>query len=328
LHGVALIAALLLPFHSGHAITAGPTRASHDLRAYPRTIVGLDRTRIGGAEFTLRASGAREIDSQLDLWQLPSGAAERLLPALRAQGLVTSVTPDRPLQPDAAQSIGYCTDPLCDAEWWIPHVHADTWTPPGPGVPVTMIDSGVDLKHPEFATPPRPNTTALNTQTFSANEEELHGTATASVVGAPVNAQGIVGIYPQAKLQLWDASPAGVLTVGDEIAGLAAARAHGPTVVNLSLGGTDRLAIEEHAILRTFGEGSLSAPRTRTTAPRSSRASPRTWTSPRPARTCRWRCRPCGSRCRTTRTAPSTARAFRRRSSPGRPRRSGRCARR
>ena len=81
-----------------------------------------------------------------------------------------------------------------------------------------MIDSGVDLSHEEFAG--RPDTIALNTQTFDANDEELHGTATASVVGAPVNGKGIVGIYPQAKLQLWDASPAGQLTVGDEIAGL------------------------------------------------------------------------------------------------------------
>jgi Subtilase family len=254
--GVALIASLVLPFHSGHAVTAGSTSAPlHALRAYPRTIVGLDSTRVGGAEFTLKAAGAHEIDPQLGLWRLPSAAAARLLPALRAQGLVTSVTPDLPLRTEATQSIGYCTDPLCDTEWWIPHVGAAAWTPPGPGFPVTMIDSGADLSHPEFAG--RPNTTVLNTQTFSANSEELHGTATSSVVGAPINGLGLGGIYPQAKLQLWDASPGGQLTVGDEIAGLAAARAHGPGVVNLSLGGTDRLAIEEHAILRTFGIGSL-----------------------------------------------------------------------
>jgi hypothetical protein len=254
--GVALIASLLLPFHSGHAVTAGSTSAPlHTLRSYPRTIVGLDRTRIGGAEFSLQASGAREIDPQLGLWRLPSAAAARLLPALRGQGLVTSVTPDLPLRTEATQPIGYCTDPLCDTEWWIPHVHADAWTPPGPGFPVTMIDSGADLTHPEFAG--RPNTTPLNTQTFSSNFEEAHGTATSSVVGAQLNGQGLAGIYPQAKLQLWDASPGGGLTVGDEIAGLAAARAHGPGVVNLSLGGTDFLPVEEHAILRTFGSGSL-----------------------------------------------------------------------
>jgi len=254
--GVALIASLVLPFHAGHAITAGSGPAPlQTLLAYPRTIVGLDRMRVGSAEFSLQASGAREIDAQLGLWRMPSAAAARLLPALRAQGLVTSVTPDLPLRSEATQAVGYCTDPLCDAEWWLHHVHADAWTPPGPGLPVTMIDSGADLSHPEFAG--RPNTTALNLQTFSSSFEEAHGTATSSVVGAQLNGTGLGGIYPQAKLQLWDASPGGVLTVGDEIAGLAAARAHGPGVVNLSLGGADHLAVEEHAILRTFAEGSL-----------------------------------------------------------------------
>jgi subtilisin family serine protease len=118
-----------------------------------------------------------------------------------------------------------------------------------------MIDSGADLSHPEFVG--RPNTTPLNTQTFTAAEEELHGTATASTVGAPANGEGIEGIYPEANLQVWDASPGGVLTVGGEIAGLSSAVAHGPGVINLSLGGTDRLAIEEHAILAAFGSGSV-----------------------------------------------------------------------
>ena len=118
-----------------------------------------------------------------------------------------------------------------------------------------MIDSGVDLSHEEFAG--RPNTFPLNAMTYSGNDEELHGTATASVAAAPENGVGIVGLYPQAKLQLWDASPNGQLTVGDEINGLFAARRRGPGVINLSLGGFDRIPIEEHAIASVFGSGSL-----------------------------------------------------------------------
>ena len=45
--------------------------------------------------------------------------------------------------------------------------------------------------------------------------------------------------------------------MGDEIAGLAAARRHGQGVINLSLGGFDRLPIEEHAIMSAFGAGLL-----------------------------------------------------------------------
>src|SRR6478735_3611219 len=47
-------------------------------------------------------------------------------------------------------------DPLSPQEWWLSHIGADRATPPGPGVPITIIDTGVDATHPEFAS--RPNT--------------------------------------------------------------------------------------------------------------------------------------------------------------------------
>src|SRR6059058_4405509 len=69
---------------------------------------------------------------------------------------------------------------------------------PGPGVPVDVIDTGLDFSHPEFAA--RPDTTGLNTQSVVDSREDFHGTAVASVIGAPVNDVGMVGIYPQAVL--------------------------------------------------------------------------------------------------------------------------------
>ena len=243
--------------HQGAAVVAG-TRSLARLQAYPRTLVELDHDRGAQALPQLRRVGAQQIDPQLNLWRLPSWSAVRLLPGLERRGLVRSVTPDLPIgtNPHSASGFfGMFTDPLSSVEWWPSHIGVADWIAPGPGFPVTMIDSGVDLAHEEFLG--RPNTIALNKQTFSANNEELHGTATASVVGAPVNGKGIVGIYPQAKLQLWDASPGGQLTVGDEIAGLFSAIKHGPGVINLSLGGFDRIPIEEHAILGAFAAGSL-----------------------------------------------------------------------
>jgi hypothetical protein len=243
--------------HQGKPVEAG-TRSLARLQAYPRTLVELDRDRAAQAIPQLRRAGGQRLDPQLDLWRLPSWSAVRLLPGLERRGLVQSVTPDLPIGADPSKSGGFFgmfTDPLSPQEWWPSHIGVADWIGPGAGYPVTMIDSGVDLAHEEFLG--RPNTIALNTQTFDANDEELHGTATASVVGAPVNGKGMVGIYPQAKLQLWDASPDGELTVGDEIAGLASAVKHGPGVINLSLGGFDRIPIEEHAILGAFAAGSL-----------------------------------------------------------------------
>lgn len=244
-----------LPFHAGQPVLPD-ARTPQRLLDYRHALVGLDSARGPGAAFAMRQAGGRLIDPQLNLWSVPSHEASRMLPGLRSAGLVRSVTPDYPLRPlRASRTTSLCTDPLCQSEWWMHAVGADAWTPPGPGVPVTMIDTGVDLNHPEFLG--RPDTTALNTQTFNAREDELHGTATASMVAAPQNGAGVVGIYPQAKLQIWDASPAGQLTVGGEIDGLASAVRHGRGVINLSIGGIEHLAIEEHAILAAFGAGSL-----------------------------------------------------------------------
>jgi hypothetical protein len=244
-----------VPLHTGRPALP-ETATPHRLLDYRHALIGLDLVRGPDAAFAIRQAGGRLIDPQIQLWSVPSHAAARMLPGLRAAGIIRSVTPDYPLrQLRASRSLSLCTDPLCQSEWWLHAVGADVWNPPGPGVPVTMIDSGVDLTHPEFAG--RPDTTALNTQTFNTTEDELHGTATASMVAAPQNGAGVVGIYPQAKLQIWDASPAGLLTVGGEIDGLASALRHGRGVINLSLGGFDRITIEEHAILAAFGAGSL-----------------------------------------------------------------------
>jgi hypothetical protein len=246
--------------HVGAPVLAG-SKSFARLQAYPRTLVELDRSRVAEAEPLLRHVGGQELDSSLGVWRLPSWEAQRLLPNLERRGLVRSVTPDVPVGTDpenASGVFGQFSDPLSTTEWWPAHVGAANWTAPGPGVPLTMIDSGVDLSHEEFAG--RPNTIALNAQTFQGGPpegDEAHGTATASVAAAPVNAKGIVGIYPQAKLQLWDASPYGEITLGGEIAGLAAARSHGRGVINLSLGGITGPPIERNAILSAFGAGML-----------------------------------------------------------------------
>jgi subtilisin family serine protease len=95
-------------------------------------------------------------------------------------------------------------DPLQAQEWWLADIGADTSSPPGPGIPITIIDSGVDPTHPEFAG--RPNTTFLDDQTVDG-PGEFHGTAVASLAVAPENGVGLVGVYPQAIFQSFDASP-------------------------------------------------------------------------------------------------------------------------
>ena len=134
-------------------------------------------------------------------------------------------------------------------------VGADRAEPPGPGKPVTVIDSGVDLTHPEFAA--RPGTEPLNAQVLSPGDGYPHGTAVSSVVGAPANALGVVGVYPQAVLRTWDADARqGALTTSGVVGGLDAAIRKGPSVINLSLGVASSQVLED-LVNAAFGSGSL-----------------------------------------------------------------------
>jgi subtilisin family serine protease len=146
-------------------------------------------------------------------------------------------------------------EPLQGQEWWLGHIGITGLTPPGPGVPITIIDSGTDPTHPEFAG--RPNTTFENDQT-TFGREEYHGTAVASVAAAPVNGVGIVGVYPTAALQVWDASPdARGITDFTAISDIDEAAGHCPAVINLSFGSTDPDPQLQSAILNAVRAGCL-----------------------------------------------------------------------
>ena len=126
---------------------------------------------------------------------------------------------------------------------------------PGPGEAADDHRHRRRPHHEEFVT--RPATTALNAQSTSARDEE-HGTAVASTAAAPTNGVGIVGVYPQANLQVWDASPSGDgITAGDVIQGLDAAIRSGQGVVNLSLGSHIQNPLLDAMVAVTFASGTL-----------------------------------------------------------------------
>lgn len=236
--------------HSFLPVRPGP-RQLQALTGHDHALVELDRARGGRAVPVLRSHGGELVSRGLAIWRMRSDVARRLLPDLTRKGLVRSLEPDVPVAADNHIQSG---DPLLADEWWYGAVGADKAEPPGPGKRVTLVDSGVDFSHPEFAG--RPNTFPLNTQEF-ATPEERHGTAVASIVGAPVDGKGLVGVYPQAVLQTWDASPGGKLMLSAELAGIDAAASSGSGVINLSLGSPTYSRLEEEEILVSFGRGSL-----------------------------------------------------------------------
>jgi hypothetical protein len=210
-------------------------------------LVQLDRDHAALGARLAREAGGTELVPELRLWRVPTYA----LAELRRAGVVHVSRPETMLRMD---SVTLATDPLVPLQWWRPVVGADAVDPPGPGKPVTVVDSGVDITHPEFAG--RPNTVVLNEQT-TTDEDEDHGTEVSSVVAAPNNGVGMVGVYPQAVLRIWDASPFGFLNEGAAIQGIVEAARRGPGVINLSFGGEDEDPLLRDAILLAFRSGSL-----------------------------------------------------------------------
>jgi hypothetical protein len=197
----------------------------------------------------LTLTGALELAPSIDLWRVPTAA----VPQLRRAGLVRHAQPERRLK--AAAVVHTVADPLVPQEWYLHDIGADQATAPGPGVPVSIVDTGIDTSHEEFVT--RANVVLLNTQSISDSSEDFHGTAVSSVAGAPENGLGMTGVYPQAMLREYDADLGGDLTDASLIAGIEAALQAGPSVINLSVGSTDYDQALQDEIYSAVRRGSL-----------------------------------------------------------------------
>jgi hypothetical protein len=203
---------------------------------------------------SLVAAGATPVALSLRVYRLPLATARRLAPGLRARAALQTMEADRPLVSVSVSETP--VDPLEPQEWWRSVVGIDGLTPPGPGRPVTVVDSGLELTHPEFAN--RPDTVALNPQEPAPFGGE-HGTSVSSLVAAPRNGVGIVGIYPQALLRSWDTAlgEGTQIDTSEVVKGIVAAADDGPGVINLSLGSSEKDGLVEQAIDEAYAKGSL-----------------------------------------------------------------------
>jgi subtilisin family serine protease len=115
----------------------------------------------------------------------------------------------------------------------------------GRGVRVAVIDTGVDLRHPDLARRVRLARNFVDADA-AAYGRDAHGTAVAGVIAATMNnGQGIVGVAPEVEIlalkACWHASPTApaicnTLTLAEALAFAIERRA---AVINLSLTGPD-----------------------------------------------------------------------------------------
>ena len=230
-----------------------PAVAAAPRAAGAATMVQLTKSGACTESVALTRAGAREIDARLRLWRLEPALAASAVPELRARDAIVFAQKERTYRVAATTDT---PDPLQSDEWWLSQIGISGLTAPGPGVPVTIVDSGLDVAHPEFLG--RADTQALNAQEPAPFGGE-HGTMVSSVIAAPVNGVGLVGIYPRAVLRSWDAAKGdGTRLESSEIsAGLLAAARTGRSVINLSLGSDASDLSIELAVDEAVASGSL-----------------------------------------------------------------------
>jgi Subtilase family len=244
-----LFVAAPTPAQAVPAARAPTDREVAALGGWAHTMVGVrPNTR---AARLLAANGGTIVAPDLHIWRLPSGTAQRLIPRLRAMGALRYAEPDRPVSRQGHLNGG---DPLVAPHiaWHLYRVGADRAEPPAAGIPLAVVDSGLDMAHMEFRA--RPNTSVLNEQQVSLATDEYHGTIVASTAAAPTDAQGTVGVYPQAVLRAYDIW---FLSESLIVQGISRAVAAGAGVINLSLGGDEPSRAMYEATINAFGRGSI-----------------------------------------------------------------------
>jgi subtilisin family serine protease len=122
--------------------------------------------------------------------------------------------------------------------WGIDRIEADAaWTETtGAGIKVAVMDTGIDLDHPDLAGNIKGNVNLINARK-NGNDDNGHGTHVAGIIAAVNNDIGVVGVGPKIYLygvKVLDRNGSGYLS--DLIEGLDWCISNGMDVVNMSLG--------------------------------------------------------------------------------------------
>ncbi|MDO8586876.1 MAG: S8 family serine peptidase [Armatimonadota bacterium] len=141
--------------------------------------------------------------------------------------------------------------------WGIQRVNAPAaWSiSAGSGVKVAVIDTGIQLDHPDLAANIAGGYNAVN-PTKAASDGNGHGTHVAGTVAAVNNSIGVAGVAPQARLySVRVLNNAGTGFLSDIIEGLDWCRSQNIRVANMSLGSSGSNQSFHDAISLAYASG-------------------------------------------------------------------------
>ena len=151
-------------------------------------------------------------------------------------------------------------DPLVTsgAESWLARVVPANLTPPSSIPPIAIIETGFDSTHPEMQggwitqRRPSPQPDPADAAAVSQYAQDVaHGTAVASIIGAPRNGVGMEGVLPGATVWVYGNSD----SCPDVAAAVRQAARDGARVIDMSLGFTKAAACAQLADAATWALG-------------------------------------------------------------------------
>ena len=244
---------IIVKFKSGrNAMNLGETRSKHSLKE----LKNLDRSTTKLVTYDAKTSSIDEVIKDLEV----SGQIEYAEPNyIRNCNAVTD--PYYPLQwglKNTGQKVYTTGTPGID----IGAEYAWSVTKGSPDIVVAVIDTGIDINHPDLKnniwTNPGeiPGDGIDNDQNgliddvngwdfahddntvFDSAEEDYHGTHVAGTIGAANNNTGVIGVAPNVKIMPLKYLTSDGGSIDDEIAAINYAKSMGVKVINISSGGT------------------------------------------------------------------------------------------
>ena len=184
---------------------------------------------------------------------VPKGQAKEKAKAYFANAKVAYAEPDF-----VAQALGTPDDPGFANQWGMVKVQApEAWdvTTGSPSINIAILDTGVDLDHPDLASKIISNIKFSDSAT--TDDVYGHGTHVAGIAAAITNnGVGVVGLgYSLTLMNVKVLSDTGAGAYSWIASGIVWAADNGAEVINLSLGGSSASSTLEDAINYAWGKG-------------------------------------------------------------------------
>lgn len=247
LRGTALLASLLVWASGGSSLTAQTTESSNVLEGSTKNYIVVFRENVIDDDTVTKDISTKE---QLEVSErykhifkgFSAKLSEKKLTKLKQDPRVEFISEDRPVYATATKQ-----QPGNQAVQTIPtginRIGAVNKANKGSGIGVAVIDTGIDLTHPDLKANVYPVNKTCVSGTRNANDDNGHGTHVAGTIAGINNSVGVVGVAPQAKLVAvkvlnkngsgtWSSVICGIDWVAANAVSL------GIKVVNMSLGGT------------------------------------------------------------------------------------------